>query len=236
MRRDEEFVGLALVDFFGGPSCAVVSDGDDPPDLYLTVDASRVGVEVTRLSQFTFESDGTLGNRKTQDSFGLRLLNELNARVGPSLPGDISLLIGLWVPVSNVKRFRKVLTEWVEKIASAPVKGFTQEREIEGSKASISVISAHPSGTKIVGFVTNTNSSPDIALNARLVLEERIHTKSEICSQLPQPLWLAVLNDYWLADADTYAVAGQYIKRGHCFERIFLVSEKGVVNELSIAV
>ena len=71
MRRDEKFVGDALVAFFGGPSCASVSDGEDPPDLYLTVGVSRVGVEVTQLSQFTFEPDGTLGNRTTQDSFGL---------------------------------------------------------------------------------------------------------------------------------------------------------------------
>ena len=44
MRRDEEFVGHALVEFFGGPSCASASDGEDPPDLYLAIGASRVGV------------------------------------------------------------------------------------------------------------------------------------------------------------------------------------------------
>ena len=234
MRRDEEFVGRALVAFFGGPLCASASEGDDPPDIYLTVDASRVGVEVTQLSQFSFEPDETLGNRRTQDFFGLRLLDDLNAKVGPSLPDDVSLLLGLWVPVSNAKRFRKGLTEWVTKVASAPEKGFKQDREIEGSKTSISVIPERPSGKKIVGFVVNTNSSADIGLNARLVLVERIRTKSEICALLPKPIWLAVLNDYWLADADTYAVAGRHIKLGHCFERIFLVSDKGAVNELAV--
>lgn len=234
MRPDEEFVGRALVEFFGGQACASAADGDDPPDLYLTVGASRVGVEVTQLSQFTFEPNGTLDNRRTQDYFGLGLPDDLNDRVGPSLPDGISLLLGLWVPVSNARRFRKRLTEWVTKVASTPENGFTQEREIEGSKTSISVIPERPSGKKIVGFVVNKNSSADIGLNARLVLEDRIRTKSEICALLPQPLWLAVLNDYWLADADTYAVAGRHIKIGHCFERIFLVSDKGAVNELAI--
>ena len=82
--------------------------------------------------------------------------------------------------------------------------------------------------------MVNTNSSADIGLNARLVLEDRIRTKSEICASLPKPIWLAVLNDYWLADADSYAVAGQQLKLGHCFERIFLVSDGGTVNELTI--
>lgn len=234
MRRDEEFVGRALVEFFGGPSCASASDGEDPPDLYLTVGKSRVGVEVTQLSQFTFEPDGTLGNRTTQDFFGLRLVDEINTKVGPLLPADVGLLIGLWVPVSNAARFRKGLTEWVTKVALAPEKGFAQEREIEGSKTSISVIPERPSGKKITGFVVNTNSSADIGLNARLVLEDRIRTKTETCAPLPKPIWLAVLNDYWLADADTYAVASQQIKLNHCFERIFLVSDRGTVNEIAV--
>jgi hypothetical protein len=235
VRRDEEFVGRALVNFFGGPSCASVSDGEDPPDLYLTVGASPVGGEVTQLSQFTFERDGTLGNRATQDSFGLRLIEELNAKVGPSLPDDVSLMIGFRVPVPNVARFRKGLTEWVTQVASAPEKGLEQEREIEGSKTSVSVISERPLGRKIVGFVVNTNSSADIGLNAGLVLEDRIRTKSDICASLRKPIWLALLNDYWLADADTYAIASQKIKLGHCFERIFLVSDSGAVNELTIS-
>lgn len=52
MRREEEAVAQALVDFLGGPSVVSASDGDDPPDLNLSFGAFRVGVEVTRLSQF----------------------------------------------------------------------------------------------------------------------------------------------------------------------------------------
>lgn len=234
MRRDEEFVGRALVCFFGGPSKASVSEGEDPPDLYLSVGSSRIGLEVTQLSQFTIESDGTLGNRTTQDFFGIRLLNELDAKIGPALPEDVSLLIGLWVPVSNASRFKKSLTEWVAQIASAPKQGFQEERKLEGSKTSISIIEQRPSGKKISGFVVNRNSSADIDLNARLILEERIRTKASVCARLPKPIWLAVLNNYWLADADTYEVAGRQLNIDHCFERIFLVSDQGAVNELAV--
>ena len=50
MRRDEAFVARALVEFLGGPSSASACEGEDPPDLYLTFGASRVGVEVTSSS------------------------------------------------------------------------------------------------------------------------------------------------------------------------------------------
>jgi hypothetical protein len=234
VRRDEEFVGRGLVTFFGGPSRAFISEGEDPPDLYLHIDGSRIGVEVTRLSQFTFEPDGTLGNRTTQDFFGIRLLNELDADVGRHLPEGVSLLVGLWVPVPNASRFKKTLIEWVTQIAAAPKQGFAEERKIEGSKASVTVVEQRPSGKKIAGYVVNKNFSADIGRNARLVLEDRIRSKAEICGGLSKPIWLAVLNDYWLADADTYAVAGRQLSLSHCFERIFLVSDQGVVNELAI--
>jgi len=234
VRRDEEFVGRSLVGFLGGPSSAFVCDGEDPPDLYLQVGGARAGVEVTRLSQFTFESNGTLKNRATQDFFGIRLLNELDANVGPKLPPEVSLLIGVWVPVPNAGRFKRSLTEWVAQIAVAPKQYFNEERKIEGANVSVSVIERRPSGKKITGFVVNKNASANIGLNARLVIEDRIRTKTEICGGLPKPIWLAVLNDYWLADADTYALAGRQLELNHCFERIFLVSIQGVVNELAI--
>ena len=234
MRRDEAFVGNALVNFFGGPHAASLSDGPDPPDIYLTIGTSRVGVEVTQLSQFTFEPDGTLGNRVTQDFFGLRLLDELNAKIGSSLPEDVSLLVGLEVPLSNPARFKKGITDWVNAVASNPRQGFAQKRQIEGSTASISVVSDRPSGKRVVGFVVNKKSSADIDLNARLLLEDRIRIKDDICRNLPKPIWLAVLNDYWLADADTYAVAARQLQLSHCFERIFLVSNEGVVSELKV--
>ena len=134
MRRDEEFVGRALVAFLSGPSSASVSDGEDPPDLYLHVGGARTGVEVTRLSQFTFESDGTLGNRATQDSFGIRMLNELDANVGPRLPEEKSLLIGLWVPVPNASRFKKSLTEWgCEEMGSERISHGTHAYDADGN-------------------------------------------------------------------------------------------------------
>ena len=234
VRRDEAFVGRALVEFFGGPSVVSASDGEDPPDLYLTFAEYSVGVEVTRLSQFTFEPDGTLGNRATQDFFGLRLLEELNAKVGPSLPDDVSLLVGVEVPVPNATRFRKDAIAWVTQVAATAVLGAEHERKIEGSKMSISIFPERPMGKKIAGFVVNKNSSPDIVLNARLVLEDRIRTKTGLCASLKKPVWLAVLNDYWIADADTYAAAAQQLKLDHCFERVFLVSDNGGVSKLAV--
>lgn len=234
MRSDEEFVSGALVDFLGGPSYARATEGDDPPDLFLTIDGSRIGVEVTQLTQFTIDTNGNLGNRTTQDSYGIRLLNALNQEMGPLIPDGLTVCIGLTVPVSNPSRFEKDLTNWILRIASAPIDGYEEERLIDGSRTTASVVATRPSGKKVVGYVANRNTSADIGLNASLILADRIRTKTQICARLAKPVWLAMLNRYWLADAETYAVAGRQLELSHCFARIFLVSEVGAVHELEI--
>jgi hypothetical protein len=162
MRREESFVCRALVEFLGGPSVASASDGDDPPDIYLALGDSRIGVEVTRLSQFTLEPDGTLGNRATQDFFGIRLIEDLDAKLGPLLPQCVSLLIGVQVPVLRAAPFRKEVTEWVTQLVASPSLGTKDERNIHGSNVSVSVIAERPSGKKIVSFVLNQHSAADI--------------------------------------------------------------------------
>lgn len=234
MRPDEEFVSCALVAFFGGQSIVSASDGEDPPDLYLTFSKFRVGVEVTRLSQFTFEPDGKLGNRATQDSFGMRLLEDLNATVGPTLPSNISLLVGVNMPVPNAAKFKRELATWVSQIATKPELGERHETMIGESGVTIAVVSERVTGKKIAGFVANSNSSANILANAALVLEDRIRTKSNLCARLVKPMWLALLNDYFSADADTYALAARQIATEHCFERIFLVLGNSTVTEIAV--
>lgn len=116
MRPDEEFVARSLVGFFGGPSAASIEDGEDPPDFYLNLGANRVGVEVTRLSQFARDPNRTRYNRSTHDAFGLRLLDELDSTLGPSLPGNVSLFLAIRLPVRDGARFRKSLTDWLREI------------------------------------------------------------------------------------------------------------------------
>lgn len=234
MRPDEEFVSRALVAFFGGEPFVSASDGEDPPDLYLTFSNSRVGVEVTRLSQFTFEPDGALGNRATQDSFGMRLVEDLNATVGQFLPSDICLLVSVEMPVPNAAIFKRKLATLVSKISVGQVLGERYETTIEDSKVTILVVPERSTGKKIIGVVANSNSSADILANARLVLENRIRTKSDRCVSLAKPMWLALLNDYWLADADTYALAARQMATRHCFERIFIVFQNSNVTEIAV--
>jgi len=162
------------------------------------------------------------------------LIEDLNTEIGPLLPAETHLSVGLSVPVRNAARFRKELTAFVKRVVKNPKMGSHEEMKIDGSEVSINVIPLLPSAERIGGYVANENSSADIGLNCRLILEDRIRTKNAICEKLPQPIWLAMLNDYWIADAKSYELAASQLRIEHCFQRLFLVSDRRVVTELKI--
>ena len=82
--------------------------------------------------------------------------------------------------------------------------------------------------------VVNQKSDAHIGSNARLILEERIATKSSKCRSLAfkGPLWLALLNDYFLASDETYRQAFAQLARPHAFDKITLISGNGSVATL----
>jgi hypothetical protein len=44
------------------------------------------------------------------------------------------------------------------------------------------------------------------------------------------PIWLALLNQYWLADIETYKVALSYYSSKHPFERIIIIEGGGSIG------
>jgi hypothetical protein len=85
---------------------------------------------------------------------------------------------------------------------------------------------------KLMGGVSNRRSNPNILNNAAYILEDRICVKDKKCESLGfvGPLWLALLNWYWLADVTTYEQAMAISTISHRFDRILIVS-----NDASVA-
>jgi hypothetical protein len=233
MRPDEEFVKDSLVRFLDGNVEAI--PGEDPPDYYFIVNGDKIAVEVTRLTPVSCDETGRPKNRLTEDCFSLDLCDRLNARFKDRFSDDYSMLLHIRGPIRNPRKFTKVLRDLIDSILiSAEIAiGWKKTFEIAGNEVLLSAVPSQSTSTRrIHGAVENKDSSPFIERNAALILNERINTKQAIMCETSWtgPKWLALLNDYWLADHRTYAqvLAGM----AHDFEKIFLVSDGGDVHVL----
>ena len=112
LKPDEEFVRNCLVKTLGATKAY---DGEDPPDIYLEFKDDRIAVEITRLSPVSFDENGTIQNRHSQDYFALNLCNDLDSRLRKNIPPEIDILLTLYVPVENGRKYKKELNEYLRK-------------------------------------------------------------------------------------------------------------------------
>jgi len=235
LRPEEIFVRDRLLDVLESSGDVAFSEGEDPPDLVLRRGNKQYAVEVTRLTPVTFGEDGGVGNRMTDDSFGAALCDSLNESMGQDVAEGYSLLLTLYLPVLKPKEYREALKERLcdTIIPSGPFMGRC-EYQLKESKIEVSWIPLRPSGKRIVGILRNVNVCLDILHNAKVILCRRILAKEKRYTELNLdiPRWLALYNDYFLADSDTLAQAYHECGVKHGFQRIYAVNTNGAVRVL----
>lgn len=233
LKPDEEFVKDCLIKTLRATKAW---EGEDPPDIYLEVNGQKIAVEITRLSPLSFGEDGTVQNRHSQDYFGINLCNDLNSSLKNEIPSDVDICLTLYVPVGNGRKYKKELCAYVREFISKHIEaGDKGQIKLSASKVRISVIpNREYSEKKIVGVIVNKNSSAHIFSNAQATLAERIQDKVKKCKVIKHrgPVWLALFNDYWLADHETYVQALNTMDVAHDFDRIYVIMDNGSVHQI----
>lgn len=224
LRPDEKFCIDAVVASVGGKW----SEGENPPDAYLSIGNDNIAVEISTLTQHVSDHNGGFKPRLSEDSTAIRLCNELDEQLKNQVPAGRTVLLILSAPINSVRKLKPKLGEEIMALVeSAGETDVTVEREILGNAITIHHFPEdRPSGKKVVGVVQNEKSNADILANARAILADRIVVKAQKCNSLISrgPVWLALFNDYWLADIDTYRQAIAQISPEHPFEKILIVS------------
>ena len=220
LREDEQFVIEALCASYGG----TWRIGEDPPDAYMSFSGNEVAVEISILTQHVVDKSGKPVPRLSQDSGVLRLCDEVNEKLKDIIPSGVYILLTISAPLNKIRQTKAELIDEIKRIAQekAPSEHVI---DIKHNKVKIqSILGSRPSGKKIVGIIPNQNSNPNILRNVQYILNERINDKVNKCSSIAhRPLWLALFNDYWLAEPDTYELAMKNLSITHRFDKICLV-------------
>ncbi|WP_271611455.1 hypothetical protein [Bradyrhizobium sp. CCBAU 21360] len=234
LREDEQFVMTSIARNFS----ATWRPGENPPDAYLTFDAGSVAVEITTLTQHVTDDRGTRP-RLSDDSATGDFADALNDELGHLIPDGFTIGLVLSSPILELRKTRARLAQII-RAHIANFKSLESDQTIQINGNSITIGLTHHEDTqykKVSAVFMNRNSSANILVNATQILEDRITTKARKCAHLldRDPVWLALLNDYWLAEPDTYRVALSRLTIQHPFERILLVSGDGSVHLLYVA-
>ena len=231
LREDEEFAITSIAAAFSG----TWRPGENPPDAYLTLGTDNIAVEISTLTQYVTDDRGTR-SRLSDDIPTAGVANALNEELKHLIPDGYTIGLVLSSPILQNRKTKielaQILREYVSDLSS-----LQEDRKIEinGNKITI-YLNRHGQTDlkKVTAAFMNRSSNPNILANVTQILEDRITTKARKCAHLNDggPVWLALLNDYWLTDADTYRHALLRMSLEHPFQKILLVAGDGSVEPL----
>ncbi|RME56436.1 hypothetical protein D6779_10630 [Candidatus Parcubacteria bacterium] len=232
LRPDEKFCIDAVVAAVGGKW----TPGENPPDAYLSTGTDNIAVEISTLTQHVKNHNGALKSRLSEDAAVIRLCNELDEQLKNKIPAGQTVILLLSSPIKNARKLKLKLKDEIMSLVEIPSgRDGAVERKILGNTIVIHYLPEYrPSGRRIVGIVQNKKSTADILANAESILADRIAVKAQKCNSLVSrgPVWLALLNKYWIADIDTYRQAMAHIAIEHPFDKILIISRYKSVNVL----
>ena len=229
MRPEEKYTLEALVEKYGGE----FYEGDDPPDGYLLNKGKKIAVEVTRLIQHVTDDNGKHLSRRADDVPAHILIDQLDKELKSKIPTDKYIFVILPTPINNFKKTKENLSmEILQLIKSAETKKLVN---ICSNSISISVYNGNrESGKKIIAALPNTRSSTDIGANVSYLLSDRINDKEHKRKEIDgvAEYWLALINEYWIADEQSYNISYKSLEIKHGFDRILLLNDCKDIHEI----
>ena len=253
LKGTEQFVAESLQSYFSKSFENVfVEEGNDPPDIYLTINDRRIPIEITDIDQ------NVLKGRRTIDGGYLKFIVNLDNEFGPLIDKDQKLMLSFYhnyIKVSTIsKKFKMHLKSLIEG------NKLKTDTNIEGCindvNFKISVVSMPTNGKrKIAGLVTTfdgkVEKSRDIhTIHATIsdchllgqthaIVKERISDKSIKCKDIKEPIWLALCDNYYnkftyfnnQEHLEHYKDVFKEIEDIGIFERVLVIFENGDVLE-----
>ena len=235
LRADEELVMSALCRTYGG----TWTYGENPPDAYLLHgDNHKIAVEVSTLVQHMHDGDRAI-SREGVDDATQKLASELEAQIGMLIPDGFRLLVGLLrTPLRQFSKTKRQLPSVLRNVLSRtefkPVtSSYSGQFEILGNPIG-AFVDYHGDASRPKVETYSISGAADMGENALFALRDRIEVKQRKCQAAfaRGPVWLALLNRYWLADAHTYRYAFSRIRIAHSFDAIITVSDDETVEQL----
>jgi hypothetical protein len=230
--KDLKKVERTVIDSVARHFAATWERSGDPSDVYLVFAGKRVGVEIRTLALREMAPRKAETPRLRFDRVATRLIERLRASAGAILPDGTTLLLTVTAPIRVPARTAAILEDKIEGLLGR-AGGRDWKASIHGNRVQMRLLrDASSRRSRVIGFVHNPDSAPELALDmARALLEV-------LRAQPPRPKrhrerWLVVTNGGGSARLGAYRSIYSQLRMRTAFGKILFVFGDGSVGMLS---
>ena len=213
---------------------ATWEQGENPPDAYILAAGKRIAVEVTAIKQRVAVHGHPAKPRLRFDKVALRFVGGLQAVLHGSVPDSKTVILTITAPIKLAAKTARALEDRIRIHLARRSAPPDLQDTIHGNQIRVRIAKGGSGKTKVLGFVHNPDSNPEVLLNLTCALIERLG--AEAGRRAPAPFagdrWLIIANAGEPSLVETYRHVYSQLSIPTGFKKILLVFSDGRVETL----
>ena len=210
--------------------------GDAPSGGYLKIAGKRIAVEVRITKQRIAERGGLTKPRLRFDRVALGFVRRLQAALSASVPDGRTLILSITAPIRVPAKTAAALEDNVRTYLARQSGEGVAKHTIHGNQIRVRLVKGGSrQTTKVIGFVHNPDSDPDVLLDIALSLIERIGAKARTGAPARSAgdRWLVLAGDDRFSYIEPYRHVYSQLSIPTDFKKILMVLADGRIETLT---
>jgi hypothetical protein len=214
---------------------ATWEEGNDAGGAYLMVAGKRVAVDATTLKRRGTGQDAAAKPRLRFDKVATRLIERLQATLGETVPGGMTVLLTITAPIRLPAKTAASLEDRIQALLGKGSPDRDEEDTIHGNGVRIRLLRNESERVpRMIGFVHNADSDPLLLLNMTAELLELIGAEAgRRAPRLAGERWLVVISAGGASSLEAYRYVCSQLRIATDFKKILMVFGDGRVEMLT---
>jgi hypothetical protein len=210
--------------------------GEVPPDAYLTIARKRIAVEVTTTKRRMADRGGLTKPRLRFDRVALRLVRRLQEALSASVPDGRTLILTITAPIRVPAKTAAALEDNIRTYLARQSAQVEAKYTIHGNQIRVRLVKGGSRRTtKVIGFVHNPDSDPDVLFDITHSLIDRIGAKARkgAPAGTAGDRWLVLAAEDGLSHIEPYRHVYSQLSIRTDFKKILMVLASGRIETLT---
>jgi hypothetical protein len=210
--------------------------GEDPPDAYLTIARKRIAVEVTTIKQRIADRGRLAKPRLRFDRVALGLVRRLQATLCEFVPDGKTVILTIAAPIRVPSKTAAALEDKIRTYLARRSAQMEASDTIHGNQIRVRLVKGGSRRTsKVIGFVHNPDSDPEVLLGITHALIEGIGAKAgkRAPARFAGDRWLVLVCEDRLSHIEPYRQVYSRLSIGTDFKKILMVLAGGRIETLT---
>ena len=209
--------------------------GSDPSNAYIMVARKRVAVAITTLKRRGSGQGNATSPRLRFDKVATRLIERLQATLGGTVPGGMTVLLTITAPIRLPGKTAVALEDKIQTLLGRGSPSRDEKDTIHGNRVQIRLWRDESGrAPKMIGFVHNSDSDPLLLLNMTRELLELISADAGRRPTRPAgDRWLVVISAEGISCVEAYRYIYSQLRMATDFKKILMVFGDGSVEVLT---